>query len=81
MNIQEKLITQLIQRKLTIENDSMLAVICSFGYKTNKAIIKATKKLYRIIENEFKQDKINYNEIDIKIKASEIIGLYLKRAA
>lgn len=76
-----KLFNQVRKGKLSIENDCMLAVICSFGHKTNKAVIKATNQLYDIIENELILDEINYDEIDIKIEAKQIIKEYLKRAA
>ena len=78
----EKLITQVLQgKRLSIENDCMLAVICSFGHKSHKAFIKATNQLYDIIEKEMILDEINYDKIDIKIEAREIINAYIKRAA
>lgn len=75
------LLGQLVNGKtISIENDCMLAVICSFGHKTNKAYLKAMNKLYDIIEKELILHGINYDEYDIKIEASQVINAYMERA-
>jgi hypothetical protein len=74
------LLGQLVNgKRISIENDCMLAVICNFGHKTNKAVIKATNQLYDIIEKELILNEINYDEYDIKIEARQVINAYMNR--
>ena len=71
-----KVINQIKENKLTIENDSLLAVITNFSTK-NKAYLNAINKLNKIIIAEFNDDNHQFEDIDVIIARKEIINEYM----